>query len=191
MDDGASRRIAGVHEVFPLFVGALGGAERADEGDFVGVFGQQREAVAELDSIGIGGDGLDGSADVGRRVGFGIEGVDVGHAAGHVEVDDMFRLAATGLEHGGVGGERGVVEKPGHRSADGEAEAGAGGAAEEIAAVELVEAVRVHEEDISYWMKMKRLDVSMAEARSRKVELPWLWRDSVPFPAASGVRRRG
>ena len=51
---------------------------------------QQRKVFGKLHSIRLGLDCLRGSAGFGSR--FGVEGVDVGHAARHIEVDDVLGL---------------------------------------------------------------------------------------------------
>jgi hypothetical protein len=51
------------------------------------------EVLTELDAVDVGRDCFEWSAILDGGVGFGVKGVDVGHATRHVEVDDVFGFA--------------------------------------------------------------------------------------------------
>ena len=55
--------------------------------------GQVRHHLAEADAGQRGADGAEAAADLGGRVGLGVERVDVRDAAGHPQDDDRPRLA--------------------------------------------------------------------------------------------------
>ena len=74
---------------------------------------------------------LIGSAVLGGSVGLGVEGIDVGHATSHVEVDDVLGLA---VRLGDRFGRFGRGKPRGGGSAQGHAEGGAGRVGEEAAA---------------------------------------------------------
>ena len=65
----------------------------ADDGILVSLFGQQRHQFADADAVHVGGNGLVKRAAVivaGLR--FGIEGVEMGRAAPHPNLDDRLGL---------------------------------------------------------------------------------------------------
>ena len=72
----------------------------ADDGVFVGLFGQQRHQFADSDSIHIGGNRLvQRTAIIVPRLRFRIKGVQVRRAAPHPDLDDRLGF---GLRRGGV-----------------------------------------------------------------------------------------
>jgi len=106
--DGAADLVARVHVVVPLLVRALGRGHRLDHGELVGVAAEEGEIVGQLQVVDGGVETLCRSHY--RRVGLGVKGVEVGHAAVHVEIDDALRggdlLQRGGARPGGAGESR-------------------------------------------------------------------------------------
>ena len=90
---------------------------------------------AELDSVCFGVDGFFVAVDGGSCLGFGVEGIEVGHAARHVEIDDVFGFASTAGEHAFIGSECGCGEELCHGATEGDSETGFGCVCEEFSAV--------------------------------------------------------
>ena len=80
-----TQRIAGVHEVAPLGVGTLGGTHGIDHAGVVHLLSHLGKVLSHADVIGAGLQGLHGPLCLGS--GFGIKGVQMGHATGHEEID--------------------------------------------------------------------------------------------------------
>ena len=89
MAGGTAHGVAGVLEVVPLGVGTLRGAERVDDDAAVHRLRAVRQVFAELHALGGGGDGLGGAHRVRPR--HHAKGIEVAHAAAHVEVNDPLR----------------------------------------------------------------------------------------------------
>ena len=151
MDDGGTLSVAGAHEVASLGVGTLGRSHGVDERELFGVLGELLEAVTEAHAVGFGGDGFDWAGIVGAGVWFRVKGIEVGHAAGHEEVDDAFGFASAGGRDVGVGGEGAGAEEVCGGAPDGQTEAGPGGAGHEAAAGEFVELEMGHAGRWSEW----------------------------------------
>jgi hypothetical protein len=79
--------------IVTLRVRSLRGVHRTNDSHLIDVLGSLHEMLAEHDAGDIGADGLERATDIRGGVGLGVEGVDVGHATGHVEVDDVLGLA--------------------------------------------------------------------------------------------------
>lgn len=94
MLDRAALAIAGVHGVRTLLVRALDGGHRINDSDFIHDLRRFREVVTDLDAIGSGVDHGGGAHHV-FFLRLRIEGIEMAHAAGHVEVNDVFRLRST------------------------------------------------------------------------------------------------
>lgn len=91
MLDGAAQVVAGVHHISALLVRALDRVHRVDDGDFVHDFSGFGQVVADHDVVGAGGDGFGFAHDF-FFLGLRIEGVDVAHAAGHEQINDVLGL---------------------------------------------------------------------------------------------------
>ena len=106
--DGAADLVARVHVVVPLLVGTLGRGHRLDHGELFGVAAEEGKIVGELEVVDRGVEALCRSHH--RCVGLGVEGVEMGHAAVHVEIDDTLRggdlLQRGGARPGGAGDSR-------------------------------------------------------------------------------------
>ena len=100
MHDGGALLVTGVHEVVRALMHGGLDEHRTDDGDVVRLLGRLGHVAAQLE-VGRGAD------RIGEALGLAflrIEGVDVAHAALHVEVDDGLGLAAfAGRARGGGG----------------------------------------------------------------------------------------
>ena len=82
--------VAGVHDVGALLVGALARGHRVDHADLVHHVRSLRQPLADHDVGGFRRDGLRRSHHF--LLLLRVEGVQMAHAAGHVEVDHALRL---------------------------------------------------------------------------------------------------
>ena len=100
--DGAALLVAVANDVLAGRVNAGLRAHAADDGDFVRIFGEVLHDAAEF-KAGLRADGL--LRSLGGAF-LGVQGVDVTHAAGHLEEDDVFGLAEAGASRcrSGFGG---------------------------------------------------------------------------------------
>src|SRR5690606_23789538 len=78
------------------------------------------------------------------RIWLRIKCINVRHATSHIEIDDMFRLAATGLRDGGICSDRAWTEKLRSGACNRETEASPCRAGEKIATGKFVKFVRIH-----------------------------------------------
>ncbi len=140
--DRGSLGVSGPHEVAARSVRPLGGGHGTNQRDLVGLSGQLREVMAELDAIRCCLDGLGRAPVFRRRLGLGVEGVKVGHAARHEEVNDTFGLAASPGHGAGIGRKGGRGEEVPGGTRDGDAQAGLCGGSHKGAAGEFVELVQ-------------------------------------------------
>ncbi len=85
--DRNPRRRAGHHVVIAGAVVPLVVANRADDRQLVGDAGQPRHVLREVDAGHLGADGLELAANLGRRVGLGIERLEVRRPAVHPNQD--------------------------------------------------------------------------------------------------------
>ena len=144
---------AGVDEEIALGVLAEFGGHGADDGEVIGVGGDFGEEVGHFETgLAVGGGGPGGGHDIAVVIeggafegaghgltvaffeeGFGVKGIDMGDAAGHVEEDDGFGFGEVmeGGEGGGRGGGGGGVEEAG----EGEGAEALGGEFEELAPI--------------------------------------------------------
>lgn len=134
VDDGSELLVSFMEDVAGLVVVSLLRLHGVDRADFPHDLGGSGEVAGDLESVGGGGDSLDGALDI--LAGFEVEGVEVAHAAGHVEEDDVgggscFWCGCFITE--GLGGEGSAQ----HRG-EADAEEFAGGIAEEFATREFV-----------------------------------------------------
>jgi len=103
----AAARLA--HEI-GMIVDGVG--DRADDGVAMGLAGEEREVLADLEAGDGGGDGLEFAADFGGGVELEIEGVLMGRSAGQVDHDH--RLVGGTDPGGGLGPEELGQGEPAH-----------------------------------------------------------------------------
>jgi hypothetical protein len=123
--------VSGAHFVDALLVRALRVRHRADDRHLLRVLRDERQVAGDADAVGFCGDGLGRALARGARL--GVEGIDVAHAALHEKIDDAcrLRLAARLGRHGER--DRCAADR---QQAD--AEKGARGVGDELAAVGLI-----------------------------------------------------
>ena len=131
MHNGATRLIAGFHDVGAGIMHTGLGTHGTHDGNFVGNFRHLGHGAAEVVDATFA---LDGGCWALGLTGFGIPGVDVGHAAVHPEEDHVLGLAEA---RSGSCGRRAQVEG----WHDGDAEGGLGRAHDEITAGQWAEFV--------------------------------------------------
>ena len=89
VDIVAARDAPGLHGVRRGFVRVDAVRHAADDGILVGLLGQKRQQFADANAADVGGErGLQRSAIVVAGLGFGVEGIEVGRAAPHPDLDD-------------------------------------------------------------------------------------------------------
>jgi hypothetical protein len=86
-------RLAGQHVVDRWGVDVAWMRERAQEGDLVGVLGQQRHVLADVDAGHAGPNRLEQAADALRGVGLQVPQVNLGRPAPQEQVDARSSLA--------------------------------------------------------------------------------------------------
>ena len=127
---GSTHRVAGVLKIVSLLVRTLSAAHAVDDGTMMHVFGHGGQTITELDTIRTGRDAFRITHGVGSR--HDAKGIEVGHAAGHVQIDDIARSRhLSGLRTPFKGRRAEPAAK--HRQ-HGNSEAGFGNAEDEVSA---------------------------------------------------------
>ena len=90
MYDGRPLGIAGMHEIIALLVGPFGGGHTSNDRNLIRMVGKQGKVFGKLDSIRLclyrSGRASSFSS------GLWVKGVEVGHAPGEVDVDQVLGL---------------------------------------------------------------------------------------------------
>ena len=122
MNDAGALGVSSAHVVATRGMGSLGRGHGADESHLVHFFGELWKAVTELDAIDVRADRFCVASDVRWGIGFGVEGVDVGHASRHEEVDDAGGFSSACGDDGGISSDF-LSKEAGCAASDGETEA--------------------------------------------------------------------
>ena len=98
INDSRTRPVTGEHVVGAAFVRRFAVAHGTDDRELVGDLGETGQRAAEH-LTGVGVNRAQFATDLDRRVGLGVEGVQVAHAAGEEDEDRplRFRIAGKGL----------------------------------------------------------------------------------------------
>jgi len=131
MTGSRTHGVTGVHDILPLIMSTGLLCHGADDGQFVRLFGKIGQQTGDLDPICIGFDGRRDAFDFG--VGLGVEGIDVAHAAIHVDKDNVLRLWVLGGYVASSGG--GGIHGSGHY---GDAKGSGGDSGEKFAAIQFI-----------------------------------------------------
>jgi hypothetical protein len=87
IDEGRTRLVAGEHRVLAAVVIRFGVRHRAHDRQLVGERGGLAQQFAERLAVELGRDRAERTAHLDRRIGLGVERVDVAHATAEVDLD--------------------------------------------------------------------------------------------------------